>query len=204
MMNASQTTSSQLRNPLLNFIGEGIWGFQASFVASATVLTILLQDFGASERLIGSITAIEGVLTSLPSVIGVYLFRSERTRKRGLLLWHAVAMVPFLFVSGALVSYSPHLSARVVRLGLLASFACFMASLGVIVGVWMDWLAHLYDIRIRGTVLGAGFFASATMGSAGGLIAGWILRSYPGRTTFAGFYYLAGVLALLSILCFCF
>ena len=112
------------RNALFVVCGESLCGFQAALVASATVLTVLLVRHGASERMIGAITAIEGGLVVVPQFLGLYLFTSRRRRKRQLLIWHFVAILPFLFVSGAVVFLGPHFGDAFVRWGLLASLAC--------------------------------------------------------------------------------
>ena len=55
-----------IRNARLNVIGESLWGFQISLIAPMTVFAILLRQYGAGERMIGSIGAIGSGLIVLP------------------------------------------------------------------------------------------------------------------------------------------
>ena len=193
-----------LHNASLNVVGEGLWGLQVGMIASATVLTVLLRKLGAGETQIGLIPAMEGGLTVLPQLAGVYLFANRRNRRRSLVIWHWAAVIPFLFVNALLVWAAPRLTATAVRWGLLASFACFNLTIGVIVSVWLDWLAHLFHTGIRGTVMGVSFCSSAFLGVGGSLLAGRLLYRSPDTTTYALLYGLSGIIALVSLACFWF
>ncbi|MFA6294787.1 MAG: hypothetical protein WC637_23545, partial [Victivallales bacterium] len=190
------------RNGLIFIAGEGFWGFNAALVASSTVLAVLLREFGAGDRMIGSIVAIESGLTIIPQILGMYFFHSIKHRKRNLVVWHLVAMIPFLFVSGLIICFENHYSQAAARWGLLLSFACFMCAIGMILGVWSDWLAHIFETKTRGTLMGMAFFASALMGSMGGLIAGAIIKNIDGHISYALLYFIAGFFATVSLLTF--
>jgi hypothetical protein len=51
--------SRDLRNSALNVIGEACWGLGSGLIATATVFTVVLREFGASERTLGAVIAIE-------------------------------------------------------------------------------------------------------------------------------------------------
>ncbi len=190
------------RNALVFIMGEAFWGFNAALVASSTVLAVLLRELGAGDRMIGSIGALESGLTIIPQIFGMYLFHSIKHRKRNLIFWHLFAMIPFLFVSGLIICFENHYSPAVTRWGLLISFACFMFMLGIILGVWMDWIAHIFETKTRGTLMGMTFFAASLMGSLGGLIAGIIINKIEGHSAYAVLYFIAGFFATASLLTF--
>ncbi len=190
------------RNALVFIAGEGLWGFNAALVASSTVLAVLLKEFGAGNRMIGSIGALESGLTIIPQIFGMYLFHSMKHRKRNLIFWHLFAVIPFLFISGAIICLENHYSPVVARWGLLLSFACFMCSIGIILGVWMDWIAHIFETKTRGTLMGMTFFAASLMGSIGGLVAGTIISRVEGHFAYAILYFIAGFSATVSLLTF--
>ncbi|HCE46097.1 MAG TPA: hypothetical protein DET40_21340 [Lentisphaeria bacterium] len=192
------------RNAVIFISGEAFWGFNSSLIASSTVLAVLLSELGASDRVIGSIGAIEAGLMVLPQIIGMYFFSSRKNRKRNLIIWHLVVMIPFLFISGGLILFENSFPASILKWALLTSYACFMGSIGMIAGVWMDWLAHLFEEKIRGTLMGVAFFASALLGTAGGLAAGLIIKAVEGHAAYAILYIAAGVFASISILTFTF
>ncbi|HBC86615.1 MAG TPA: hypothetical protein DCZ94_06655 [Lentisphaeria bacterium] len=193
---------STFKNSLIFISGEGFWGFNASLISSATVLAVLLRELGADDRTIGSIGAIEACLLVIPQLLGMYFFSSIRNRKRNLIIWHLVAMIPFLFVSGLLIVFENHLAPSLLKWALLGSYACFMAAIGMIAGVWLDWLAHLFEEKIRGTVMGISFFASALMGTIGAFAAGFIIKAVGGHSAYAVLYFAAGFFAALSIITF--
>ncbi|MCE9615221.1 MAG: MFS transporter [Lentisphaerae bacterium] len=188
------------RNAGLNIAGEFIWGFQSACVAPMTVLTLLLRHYGAGERMLGSLTAIESGLVVLPQMLGLYLFRSLRARKQRIVIWHLCIPVPLILLMGAIVlTLDARASPAVVRWLLLGCYAALITSIGIIVGVWMDWLAHLFHTRIRGTVMGLTFFAAAIGGTAGGALAGRLLTFAPDARTYGLLYLGAGLLAACSI-----
>ncbi len=190
------------RNMAIFIGGEAFWGFNSALIASSTVLAVLLRELGASDRIIGSIGAIEACFLVLPQIAGMYFFTSMKNRKRNLIVWHLVAMVPFLFISGALVFLENHFSASFLRWALLGSYACFLGAIGMIGCVWMDWLAHLFEEKTRGSLMGMAFFASAMMGTAGGLAAGLVIKTVEGHAAYGILYVAAGFFATVSILTF--
>lgn len=191
-----------VRNTRLNVIGESLWGFQASLIAPMTVFTILLRQYGAGERMIGSIGAIESGLLVLPQILGIYLFTSHRKRKHQLVIWHVFLIIPFIFLNGLILLRADNYPATLVRWALLVSFACSTIGIGIILSVWLDWLAHLFESHIRGTVMGLAFFFSALFGTGAGILSGWLLGRYPGVRTFSLLYFAAGTIATLSVLTF--
>jgi predicted MFS family arabinose efflux permease len=190
------------RNAALNAAGEALWGFQAAMVASATVLTVLLTDFGASARLIGVIPAIEGTLIVVPQLAGIWLFHSQTNRRRNLVAWHLAFPIPVLLAMGALLLSPAGEHAAFMRSALPVMFAAFIAGIGVIVAVWMDWLADLFRPAIRGTAIGVAFAAAALAGVAGGALAGAAIGQWPGIPTYGFLYLAAGAIAAASFACF--
>ena len=184
---------SDRKNTVFNALGESIWGFQAALVAPATVLTVMLRDYGAGERMIGSIAAVESGAALLPQIIGIYLFTSHARRKMNLVLWHVLLMAPAMLAIALLTHFSDRIPPAVLRLAIIGCFGWFQFFMGIIVAVWMDWLAHLFAPAIRGTVFGISWCASAVAGTGSGLLAGYILKVYP-HAAYTYLYLAAGVL----------
>lgn len=208
------------RNAVLHIIGEGLWGLQTYLVFASTVLTVLLRDLGASKRLIGSVGAIEGGFLVLPQFIGLYFFSSHRLRKRRLMIWHYTVIIPFLFLNGILLTQFDKLSPATVSGGLILGYAGYMGAIGVALSAWMDWLAHLFHKKIRGTIMGIAFAFYSLLGVVGGLFASWLLSRYPRGESlivppikgvlvaklnvepYIILYFAAGIIASLSMICF--
>jgi MFS family permease len=180
---------------------ESFWGFNASVVAAATVLTTLLQRHGASAALLGAIPALElgGVL--LPQVLGAFFFHQPHTLKRRIIVWHWAAVLPQLFIMAAICTAAPHLPAVVVRWLLLIFFGVFTCSIGVVAAAWTDWLGHLFPAAMRGRAIGIALCASSLCGAAGALVSGRILAADSSPYSYAILYVLAGIAAALSMSC---
>ena len=192
------------RNAVLTIIGESVWGLQSYMIMSATVLTILLRHFGAQERTIGLVPAIDTTAVLLPQVIGVYLFRSHRTRKRRILLWHFMPMIPLLFVLGGTILAYKWFSPGMVLAAALLCWGGYLACVGVVLAAWQDWMSHLFHERIRGTVTGMAWGMSSLLGVAGALVAAWAIGRFAMPQAVGWLYLAAGVIAVMSIVVFMF
>jgi MFS family permease len=84
----------------------------------------------------------------------------------------------------------------------LLYFGCFMAGMGVILAVWMDWVASVFPQNMRGMSMGLSFCGSAGFGTLGGLLAGWLIQHGTGTAVYGWLYLAAGIFGTISILCF--
>jgi len=188
-----------LKNAVLDIFGEGIWGLQAGMVPAITVFTILLARYGAGRAMIGLIAAVQGGLWFLPQIFGLFLFTSLKKRRRHLVLWHMLIIVPFQFFCGILVLFDAVVDPFWLRWGLLFLLAMFYLSMGVIVGVWCEWLAHLFETRIRATVMGMAFSLASLLGAAGGMIAGVCIQYSNSTSVYAWLFIASSIFAWISM-----
>lgn len=186
-------------NTTLFTLGEALWGFQTALVGSATVLAVVLREYGAREAEIGMIGAIEACGIMLPQLVGLFIFGSAEARKRAILVWHYVGIIPWLFVMGVLLVVARNAPARMVVWGLLGCYALFISGIGVVAGVWTDWIAHLFPMGRRGQVMGLSWGASALASVGGAFLAGQILGKVHDCRVYAWLYWAAGCTALASI-----
>lgn len=190
------------RNLVLNAIGETLWGLQAALVPTATVITVLLREFGAGKRMIGSLIAIELGATLLLQFAGLWLFASRRHRQRRLLAWQLAAVIPFWFLIAVVVALAPRLDPVVVRWTILLCFAGYYSGIGVAMSAWTDWVAHLFSVTVRGTAMGLAACGARLAGVGGALVAGWLIRQYPSPGVYALIFAIAGGLALVAIIAY--
>ena len=176
-----------------------MWGLQWNMVLSSTVLVVALRHFGGEAQMIGSISAIEGGAMMLPQLLGLYFFRSHRRRKRQLIQWHFLAMLPMLPLMGGLMLAGASLPPLVVRWGSLLAFAWYIGCIGMVGGAWWDWIANLFPERMRGTVIGVSFAGSAGTGALGALVAAYLIETLGSPRAYGVLYLMAGVIAYISI-----
>ncbi|MBA2480543.1 MAG: MFS transporter [Planctomycetes bacterium] len=190
--------SRTVRNSTANVVGEALWGFQSALVTPATVLVILLNNHGADERTTSLISAIETGGLLLPQILGPFLFRSRSRLKQHMLIYHFIAVIPFLFAIAAAAAW-PGSSQSATRIAILGCFAAYIIAIGAVVAAWNAWFAHLFDVSIRGTVSGIIWCAMAAGGALGGLVSGRIIHTWQDANPYPWLYGLAGIIAALSI-----
>ncbi|OGV63769.1 MAG: hypothetical protein A3K19_05095 [Lentisphaerae bacterium RIFOXYB12_FULL_65_16] len=184
-----------LRNTILNTVGETIFGFKYYLIGSCTVLTVLLRDYGASQQMIGAIWGIETTSALIPQLAGIYVFHSRHKRKTQMILYHIFLMLPALLLMGLLTFRANSMSAAAYRWSMLGLHTYFFLAVGVVVAAWTDFLAELFPTAIRGTAMGVAMLASSLAGAAGGLTAGYMIRTFPAPTVFGVLYVTAWALA---------
>lgn len=193
------TDQATKRNIILNAFGESFWGVTLQFIASATVLTVLLKQFDATAMEVSLVFAIEFGLARLPQIVGGFVFTSMANRKWRLLAWYAFVSVPFIFLMGTVALFADQLTPVQVRMGLLLSFAGFWCTIGVTMAAWQDWIGHLFDISVRGRAVGIGTGIHAIFGMAAALIAGWMINNLSSPQVFAYLFYAAGTTSVVGL-----
>jgi MFS family permease len=193
-----------IQNAACDIVGESFWGFQAALMASATVLVIILRQFGAGRAMIGSITSIETCAYLFPQIFGLYVFRTMVRRKFDLILYHYVIIIPIPLLIGFMLFRSPVIAPVIVRSCILAFWAVYTISIGIVMAVWMDWIAGLFDITIRGTVMGLAFCGSAATGTAGGLVSGWVIGHLHSVASYGLLYIATTAISSIAMVPFCF
>ncbi|MCC7205536.1 MAG: MFS transporter [Phycisphaeraceae bacterium] len=192
------------RNIFFTALGEGLWGFQVAMATPVTVLALLLSNHGAGKAMIGSITALEGGMTVLPQMIGMYLFRSTAKRKVQLILWHFAFIIPYYFALGLAAWFGPLLGNGATRWMLISFFFLSCMGTGSIMSVWMEWMASVFPQTLRGKAMGISFCAASVAGALGAVISGRVLVHSQEPPVFGLIYITAGLISIVAILCFSF
>ena len=196
-------TPTEKRNALLCIVGEACWGLQSAFIVPMTMITLVLRHYGAGARTIGTMMAIESCFLVLPQIVGLLWFRTHGARKKPLIIWHLLTVIPAIAMYGIVVlTLDGHASPATIRVLFLLSFAVLMTSIGVVLGAWMDWIARLFHKGIRGSIMGWVSFATSAASALGGLLAGRILQNFPGVQTYGWLFITASIIAALAILLF--
>jgi uncharacterized membrane protein YeaQ/YmgE (transglycosylase-associated protein family) len=198
---AAAWSGDERYNTAVMAAGEALWGLYASLIASATVLTLLMQKLGAGNS-IGVIPAIEGTAALLPQVLGALLFHGKRPVKRILITYHLLGAVPALVATAAVVHWSSILPQWLVRTELLVGLGFTQAVIAIVAPSWTDWLARLFNVKHRGTVISCLLASSALVGVVGALFAGWLISLDDRPAAYARNYLLALFFALVSMAVF--
>lgn len=193
------------RNAIINILGESLWGLKANLIVPSVILAVLLYQYGASPALIGAISAIETSTLLIPQLFGGYIFHSRARRKKQLVLWHYLAMLPFNILMGVLTLLANQMDSALYRLLMLACFACYTGAIGIVSASWFEYfIGTVYEPGIRGTVMGLSAFSSSILGTAGTLFAGWMLKNFQTPQVYAWLYWISWGIGMLSITVFLF
>lgn len=197
-------TGTEKRNIAMNTLAEALWGFQGNMVMAATVLTVLLRSYGAGERMIGAISAVEMAGMALPQIAGAMIFRSRRHLKRDLILWHLLGITPFYMLMCVATFFADSLPPRLYCTLMLLMFAGAMTCLGIIIAPWFDWVAHMFNTRIRGRAMGLAFCCGAMAGIGGGATAAFMVRTVHSPFSYGCLYTIATLFTILSMIAIAF
>ncbi len=179
--------------------GESLWGFGGSLVAPMTILVALLHSQGASGLMVGSIMSVQNGLLVLPQWLGILLFRSRRRRKFNLMLVHMLVVPPTLIAMAFITHQSAQWGPRWTCWLLWSCFALLNFGLGLVVGVWSEWIAHIFETRIRGRVIGFALGLSSLVGAGGVFISAAILKKMPGTDGYSLLYLLAAGVVVVAL-----
>ena len=193
------------RNALINIVGESVLGFKTNLIVPSVILSVLLYQFGASPVMIGSISAIETSMLLLPQMLGGYLFHSRARRKRQIVLWHYLVILPFNIVMGVLTFNARQMDPAIYRSAMLVCFALNTGAIGVIAASWFEYfLGTIYETNFRGTVMGLSAFGASIAGTLGALFASWLIGRLPLPDAYAWLYLISWVFGMISISLFIF
>lgn len=176
------------RNCSLNAVGETLFGLKSNMIASATVLTVLLREYGAGPAMLGAVWGVETSFALLPQLFGTYVFASHRRRKRQLLLWHVGVMLPFPLLMGGLTLHAEAIAPAAFRIAMFACHSAYWLSIGIVAAAWTDFIARLFPSAVRGTVVGLSLFGAHFAGTGGALLAGAVITRFPAPQSFGWVY----------------
>lgn len=184
------------RNAAYQALGEGLWGVAMGFVAPLTVLPLLLKTLGAGPLQLGVLYSIftAGFLITQP--LGMVLFQHGAGKKRFLLLYHLFTIVPVTLAMAAAIYFQASENPRLTRFLLLSLLAFRTLVIGMVVPIWMDWIAGLFRTRSRGRAIGLAWAAWSFGVTVSAIVAAKIHHglAFPGNYT---------LLFLISTVVFC-
>jgi MFS family permease len=93
-------------------------------------------------------------------------------------------------------------SSAVARAALLVLYAVFFFGIGLIVPVWLDWVAGLFERDVRGRAFGWSGTVAAIGSIAAAACAGWVANRYVCPLNYALQFFIGGAFYLASMAAF--
>ncbi len=154
-----------------------------SMISVTTILPLLVMELTSSKIAIGIVPAIFMVGTMVPQLLTAN-YTESLPYKRPFVSRYALlgGRLPHLLI-GAVVWWfaldHPTFALLLIYL-LLATASC---SNGIVIPAWLDLIAKVIPVRMRGLFFGIGNGLGALLGVAGGVLAGHILSTldFPGN-----------------------
>ncbi len=187
-----------LRNMLLMTTVEAVWGFGVAVCAFSTVVAFLLKRLGASDRIVGSLSAAYAISAAIPQLYCAY--RTEHLPRKLVyfILAHYPACVAF-YALGAVTRYADALGPELACALILACVAVFGLSMGMVMPVWVNLMDRTLPPGKRNTLWGWMLSAGPVAGLFGAWASHRLLADLPGLAGYAACALAAGAAVTVSI-----
>ena len=190
--------ADQKWNFAVNLVERTFVTFGFSMISVTTILPLLVMELTSSKVAIGLVPAIFMVGTMVPQLFTANYTESLPYKRpfvsRFALLGGRVPHFLIALVVWRLAADFPGAALILIYL-LLATAAC---SNGVVIPAWLDLIAKVIPVHMRGLFFGIGNGLGALLGVAGGLLAGQILSALDFPNNFALCFLLAFVALTIS------
>ncbi|MFO7166397.1 MAG: MFS transporter [Chloroflexota bacterium] len=166
------------RNFAANFVDASFFSLALAFASMTTIVPLYIRALGGSTLLIGLVPSLVQTGFLLPPLF-VAPFIARLGRKQPYILiatlgervpWVLLAIATWLFglqYPGALLVFA------------VISLAIFGLAGGITAPAWMDLVAHVTPLRMRGKLFGYSGAVGGLLGVFGGLAAERVLADYP-------------------------
>ncbi|MHB1416098.1 MAG: MFS transporter, partial [Chloroflexota bacterium] len=169
------------RNLRWNFVAlsfdYGFFGLGLTLASTYTVLAAFAERLGASNLLIGALPAVQTLGWGLPALLAAN-YTERQARKLPLVLSVTLLeRVPYLFIGLAAIMLAESQPALTLALTIL--FVATMAfSGGALMPAWLDVIAKVIPVHLRGRFFALGNVLSGLMGVGGAALVGFFLTNY--------------------------
>ncbi|HEU5090964.1 MAG TPA: MFS transporter [Roseiflexaceae bacterium] len=187
------------RNFAANFVDSLFFSLALAFVSVNTIVPLFIRSLGGSALLIGLIPALIQTGHMLPPLFAAPYVAPLPRKLPFLLKMTVLERLPFLLLAilSVMFATSNPPAMLVITASLLAIFG--LAG-GICLPAWMDIVARVTPLRMRGKLFGWSGALSGVLGVAGGLAAERVLAAFAFPYNFAACFAAASICLLVSFL----
>ncbi len=172
------------RNFAANFVDSAFFSLALAFASMTTIMPLFIRELGGSALLIGLLPAIVQAGQMLPPLFAAPYIAPMERKLPFLLKMTLGERLPWPILAVLAVLLAPHYPfAMLVITALL--LAIFGLSGGIVLPAWMDIVARVTPLRMRGKLFGWSGATSGLLGVAGGLGAEQALAAFAFPYNFA-------------------
>lgn len=150
------------RNTVFLGLVELFWGAGMNIISMSAILPVILKDLGASHLEIALVPIIGSIGVGVPQIFSPKLFGGRRKLKLSLILLHIPVTLPILAV--AIMLYGGYGKPAAV---ILTAWAVHCSSIGLLLPLWLSYMAKILDPAARGRAFGLIFFCQTLTGALG-------------------------------------
>jgi MFS family permease len=185
------------RNFAANFLDVLFFSLGLAFASLNTIMPVFIRQLGGSALVVGFVPAIVQTGQLLPPLFAAPYIAPLPRKLPFLLKMTLGERLPWPLLALACVVLAP--SAPLAMLGLtLVLLAIFGLAGGICVPAWMDIVARVTPLRMRGKLFGWSGALSGLLGVGGGLLAERMLAWWAFPYNFAACFAVAGVCMFVS------
>jgi MFS family permease len=159
-------------------------------VSTETVMPLLITRLGASPVLLGTVMAINSVVTFVPQLFAAGIIEERRFKKPVSVVGSGIDRLGYLLIGIAVWIWGANAPTLALAVFVLARTLTGSA-LGFSVPAWLTLIGKVIPTRRRGIFLGIGRGIGSLLGAGGALLAGRILDTQPFPQNFALCFFLA-------------
>ena len=187
------------KNVACNTFGEGLWGFGWTILGPLTVLPVLIRRLGGGSFEVGILAALVSAGSLLPQLLGSLLIQTGQGKKKFLLSYHLYAIAPPWLLLGFITLFLSGTRPALARFLLIGLISLSVFAMGLIVPIWLDWLAGIFRKSIRGLAFGLSSSASALGGALAAILAAVIIARISFPVSYALLFFIAVGFFIVSI-----
>ncbi|MHB9025530.1 MAG: MFS transporter [Armatimonadota bacterium] len=187
------------RTVILLILTDFFWGIATFFVLPSTTVPAYLGSLGASPAIIGVMAVAMLALPLAMQFISRPVLHRFPHRKNGLVIIHLVAIIPY-FIIPFLDQWLAGNRALLITL-ILSLLAYSQLVLGLVIPTWLDMVAQVIPLPVRGQYFGIASACFSTGGILGGL-ALMGLQSWLGDGVYRGAFFTSGIFFVVSMTLF--
>ncbi len=187
------------RNFAANFVDSLFFSLALAFVSTSTIVPLFIRQLGGSALVVGLIPALVQAGQMLPPLFAAPYIAPLERKLPFLLKMTLGERLPWPILALVCIVLAP-----AYPTAMLAITACLLAIFGLAGGIclpaWMDIVARVTPLRMRGKLFGWSGALSGLLGVGGGLAAERVLAAFAFPYNFAACFAAASVCLLVSFL----
>jgi MFS family permease len=187
------------RNFAANFVDSMFFSLALAFASVTTIVPLFVRQLGGSALIVGLIPALVQTGQMLPPLFAAPYIAPLRRKLPFLLKMTLGERLPWPILAVCCILLAPRYPTA-----MLGITACLLAIFGLAGGIclpaWMDIVARVTPLRMRGKLFGWSGALSGLLGVGGGLGAEHVLSAFAFPYNFAACFAAAGVCLFISFL----